>query len=53
MWPIAQRAVDRMRLRGAVDWLGPLAPAEIVSELQDGERLRAPLDRREQPEFSG
>ena len=34
MWPIARRAVDRWRLRGAVEWLGSLAPAEIVSELK-------------------
>ena len=34
MWPIVQRAVDRWRLRGAVDWLGPLTPAEITRELE-------------------
>ena len=34
MWPIVQRAVDRMRLRDVVDWLGPLAPVDIVAELQ-------------------
>jgi len=33
MWPITQRALDRWRLHGAVDWLGSLAPAEIALEL--------------------
>ncbi len=34
MWPIAQRALDRFRLRGVVDFLGPLRPAGIISELK-------------------
>ena len=34
MWPIVQRAVDRWRLRGAVEWLGALAPAGLVAELK-------------------
>ena len=33
MWPIVQRAVNRWRLHGAVEWLGSLAPSAVVSEL--------------------
>ena len=34
MWPVAQRALDRWRLGGAVSFLGPLGPADIISELK-------------------
>lgn len=34
MWPIAQRAVRRLRLESCIAWLGPLPTASIVSELE-------------------
>ncbi|MCE5253889.1 MAG: glycosyltransferase family 4 protein [Actinomycetia bacterium] len=34
MWPIAQRAVSRFGLETAVEWLGPLSPGSIASELE-------------------
>jgi len=34
MWPVIQRAVSRLGLSNVVEWLGPLAPDAIVSELQ-------------------
>jgi glycosyltransferase involved in cell wall biosynthesis len=34
MWPIAQRALKRLRLENATTWLGSLSPVSIASELE-------------------